>query len=231
MSRNADAPQIYRKGSSPNTRVAISQKNRVFSKPYTTGAPTQKQVGVLATFDYTETRPVDPVRGVGFGDRVVELVPGVTEPMGLTLNRTLMYTAGIIQELGYRGGIDGLVRSLRQHKWPFDIKSELVFSELATSDRGTWAVPGGPLLASDLSGNYALITYFEGCWINSYSVSFPGDSAIVLEDCSVTATDVTDGVHVYGDSPDAYGDLLDSGNNPILKPGSGSDIFRGLFGA
>lgn len=229
MSREADVAQIYRLGSSPNTRVAISQKNRVFSKPYTTGSPSQKQVGVLATFDYTEGRAVDPVRGVGFGDRVVELVPGVTEPMSLTLNRTLMYTAGLIQELGYRGGVDGLIRSLRQHKWPFDIRSELVFSELVTNfDAGSIPAVGRQLeTAGNYNGgsNYAVVTYFEGCWINNYSVSFPSDSAIVMEDCSAFATDCTDGFHSYGSTPDSYGDALDAGNNPIIQPGAGSRIF------
>jgi hypothetical protein len=222
MSREADIPQIYRKGSSPNTRVAISQKNRVFARPFTTGSPTEKQIGTLSTFDYSSSRGIDPVRGVGFGDRVVELVPNVTEPETLTLNRTLMYTAGIVQELGYRGGVDGLVRSLRQHKWPFDIRSELVFSELVTA-RDAAAI----LIRRTGTGdaNYAVITYFECCWINSYSVSYPGDSAIVLEDCSATATDVTDGFSIYGNSPDTYGDLLDSGNNPIIHPGAGSRIF------
>lgn len=222
MARDVADSYIYRKGSSPNTRVAISQKNRVFSRPFTTGSPTDKQVGVLSTFDYSESRAIDPVRGVGFGDKIQELVPGVTEPMTLTLNRTLLYTAGIIQEVGYRGGVDGLVRSLRQHKWPFDIRSELVFSELVT------AKDAGSILVQNLGTddpNFALLTYFEACWLNNISVSFPSDSAIVMEDASATATDVTDGVNTYGNSPDNYGDLLDSGNNPIIKPGSGSRLF------
>jgi hypothetical protein len=222
MARDSADTYIYRVGSSPNTRVAISQKNRVFSRPFTTGSPVEKQVGVLSTFDYSESRAVDPVRGVGFGDKVQELVPGVTEPMSLTLNRTLLYTAGIVQEVGYRGGVDGLVRSLRQHKWPFDIRSELVFSELVTAkDQGAILVK---VQGTD-TPNYALITYFEACWLNSISVSFPSDSAIVMEDASATCTDVTDGVSTYGNSPDNYGDLLDSGNNPIIKPGAGSRLF------
>jgi len=213
---------IYRTGSSPNTRVAISQKNRVFSKPWTASSPTEKQVGVLSTFDYSESRAIDPVRGVGFGDKIQELVPGVTEPMALTLNRTLLYTAGIVQEVGYRGGVDGLVRSLRQHKWPFDIRSELVFSELVT------AQDGGAIIQQVLESggtNFALVTFFEACWLNSVSVSFPSDSAIVAEDAAATCTDVTDGVSLYGADPNSYGDLLDSGNNPILQPGAGSGLF------
>ena len=221
MARNADN-YIYRKGSSPNTRVAISQKNRVFSRPYTTGSPINKQIGVLSTFDYNESRAVDPVRGVGFGDKIQELVPGVTEPMAITLNRTLLYTAGLFQELGYRGGIDGLVRSLRHHKWPFDLRSELVFSELVTAyDAG--------LILNQQTGtddaNFAMVTYFEACWLESVSVSFPSDSAIVMEDCAAKATDCTDGSTLYGNSPDNYGDLLDAGNNPLIQPGAGSKLF------
>ena len=224
MARDAADTYIYRVGSSPNTRVAISQKNRVFSKPYATGNPAEKQVGVLSTFDYSESRAVDPVRGVGFGDKIQELVPGVTEPMSVTLNRTLLYTASIAQEVGYRGGVDGLVRSLRQHKWPFDLRSELVFSELVTNrDLGAILVQ---VPASDGSGNLALVTYFEACWLNSVSVSFPSDSAIVMEDASATCTDVTDGTSTYGITPDNYGDLLDSGNNPILQPNAGSRLYQ-----
>lgn len=223
MARDSSDTYIYRVGSSPNTRVAISQKNRVFSRPYATGATSEKQVGVLSTFDYSESRAVDPVRGVGFGDKIQELVPGVTEPMSVTLNRTLLYTASIAQEVGYRGGVDGLVRSLRHHKWPFDLRSELVFSELVTAkDVGAILIP---VPASDGSGNFALVTYFEACWLNSISASFPSDSAIVMEDASATCTDVTDGTSVYGNTVDSYGDLLDAGNNPILKPGSGSRLF------
>ena len=224
MSRDAADTYIYRRGSSPNTRVAISQKNRVFSKPYSKIAPTQKQIGVLSTFDWSESRTIDPVRGVGFGDKIAELVPNVTEPMGLTLNRTLLYTSSIVQELGYRGGVDGLVRSLRQHKWPFDIRSELVFSELVTALDNAAVI--NKVTGSDPNDtNLALITFYEACWINSISASFPSDSAIVAEDCSVTCTDVTDGVSYYGSGPDQYGDLLDSGNSPILQPGAGSALY------
>lgn len=224
MARNQDS-YIYRVGSSPNTRVAISQKNRVFSKPYTTRQVTEKQVGVLSTFDYSESRSVDPVRGVGFGDKIQELVPGVTEPMSVTLNKTLLYTAGIMQEVGYRGGIDGLVRSLRHHKWPFDLRSELVFSEIFQLPDGTVNITN-QVRSSDNS-NFAMITFFEACWLESVSVSFPSDSAIVMEDASAKATDVTDGAptSVYGTSPDNYGDFLDSGNSPISQPGAGSKLF------
>ena len=222
---------IYRQGASPNTRVAISQKNRVFSKPFAVTNPALfRQVGVLSTFDYTESRAVDPVRGVGFGDRIQELVPGVTEPMGLTLNRTLLYTANIMQELGYKAGVDGLVRSLRHHKWPFDIRSELVFSELVTNfDQASIGkeVNGmGPIIEGSgedqIRHNIALLTYFEACWLENVSLSFPSDSAIVMEDAGAKATDVTDGMHSPGSD---YTDIIDAGNDPITVPGSGSRLF------
>lgn len=224
MARGTDT-YLYTVGSSPETRVAISQKNKVFSKPWTVGTPAFKQVGVLSTFDYSESRGVDPVRGVGFGDKIAELVPGVTEPMALTLNRTLLYTAGIVQELGYKGGVDGLVRSLRQHRWPFDIQSELVFSELVRQ-KDKDQIGTGVVTASD-GQNLAIITYFIACWLNNYSVSFPSDSAIIVEDASASATDVTDGPTGYQADATHYGEFLDAGNNPFTTPGSGSKLYNG----
>lgn len=226
MARATDT-YIYTPGSSPNTRVAISQKNRVYSKSW--GRTSENQIGVLSTFDYSEGRGLDPVRGVGFGDKIAEMVPGVTEPMSITLNRTLLYTAGIVQELGYAGGVDGIVRSLRHHKWPFDIKSELVFSELVTGrDTAQWLNGKGVTVAAQVTngnGNAAIVTLFLGCWLSNYSVSFPSDSAIVVEDATAQATDVTNGTGYNTTDPTQYGDALDSGNNPILKPNSGSKIY------
>lgn len=223
MARQNDT-YLYRRGASPNTRVAISQKNRVFSKPFSPAQTEFKQIGVLSTFDHSESRSIDPVRGVGFGDKIAELVPSVTEPMTLTLNRTLLYTSSIMQEVGYRGGVDGLVRSLRHHKWPFDIRQEMVFSELVRNlDQGAILVP-----TAGADGNLALITRFEACWLNSISASYPSDSAIVMEDASATCTDVLDSSSVFGNGPDDYGDNMESGNNPFTNPGGGSNLFAGV---
>src|SRR5262245_33807483 len=124
---------IYRSGTAPNTRAAVTQKNKVFS--YMVGATKFQQIGVLSEFGHDESRAVDPVRGVGFGDQIAEMVPGVTEPISLTVNKTLLYAVNLFQVFGYKGGVEGLVRSLRHHRWPFDIKQELVFSELVSSDQ------------------------------------------------------------------------------------------------
>lgn len=225
MRNQEEQNSIYWKGAAPQTRVAISQKNRVFSKPF--GANGKwLQVGVLSTFDWSEARTIDPVRGVGFGDRIQELVPSVTEPATLTLNRTLLYTAGLMQELGYKGGVDGLVRSLRHHKWPFDIMSELVFSELVTKGGQVSPFAQGvtPQTSAGADQSLCLTTFFQGCWLNNISISFPADSAIVLENCSATAMDVTDGI---SNIPQFYNDSIDAGNSPFVAGQGGSLLFTG----
>jgi hypothetical protein len=199
---------IYRMGTAPNTRVAVSQKNKIYG--YMVGKNQFQQIGVISEFGFDESRTIDPVRGVGFGDTVAELVPGVTEPMTLTLNRTLLYTVNICQVLGYKGGVEGMVRSLRHHRWPFDIKQELVFSELSSVDDKitTESTTKPATFQGSGSGNIkALFTYYEGCWLNSYSASFTSDAAIVAENSSVTVTDIIDGYSTYGE-------FIDTGLSP-----------------
>lgn len=192
---------IYRMGTAPNTRAAVSQKNKIYG--YMAGVGKFQQIGAVSEFGHDESRAVDPVRGVGYGDQIAELVPGVTEPMTLTLNKTLMYAVNLFQTVGYKGGVEGLVRSLRHHRWPFDIKQELVFSELASQDtypanqtKTAGTQPGGGNFVDTI---YALLTFYEGCWFNSYSASYTSDAAIVAENSSVTVTDVIDGASTYGE--------------------------------
>ena len=209
---------IYRMGTAPNTRAAVSQKNKVFS--YAVGAQAFQQVGAVSEFGHDESRTIDPVRGVGYGDMVAELVPSVTEPMTLTLNKTLLYSANLFQVVGYKGGIDGLVRSLRHHRWPFDIKQELVFSEIASGidplGPGAQQADGtiGPATSGLVTSTIqALFTYYEGCWFNSYSASYTSDAAIIAENSSVTVTDIIDGTSQYGE-------YIDSGLAPISDNGA-----------
>jgi hypothetical protein len=188
---------IYRMGTAPNTRAAVSQKNKVYG--YMIGKKAFQQIGVVSEFGHDESRSIEPVRGVGFGDQVAELVPGVTEPMTLTLNKTLLYAVNLFQTLGYAGGVEGLVRSLKHHRWPFDIKQELVFSEVSSA----YDLQGATVKDAGTTGtattSKALFTFFEGCWLNSYSASYTSDAAIVAENSSVTVTDVIDGTSSYGE--------------------------------
>lgn len=214
---------IYRMGTAPNTRVAVSQKNKIYG--YMVGKGNQggfQQIGVISEFGFDESRSIEPVRGVGFGDMVAELVPGVTEPMTLTLNRTLLYTVNIFQVLGYKGGVEGLVRSLRHHRWPFDLKQELVFSDLSSSEtlgevNGVTgfkqAKNSNPGANSPAATVKALLTFFEGCWLNSYNASFTSDAAIVAENTGVTVTDIIDGYS-------SYGEFIDSGLSPVAANGT-----------
>ena len=125
---------LYDYGTSPNTRVAVSQKVRVLAPAYGTSSALF-QVGVLSSFQPSENRSVEEVRGIGFGDQIAELVPSVTTAMTASVERALLYMANLWQATGFAAGVDGPVRSLKHHKWPFDIEQQLVFSTLADMDR------------------------------------------------------------------------------------------------
>jgi len=126
---------LYDFGTSPNTRTAVSQKVRLLTPHYGSSAA-MHQMGVVSSFNPSQSRTVEPVRGVGFGDQIAELVPSVTEPTTGSFERALLYLCNLWQATGYASGVDGPVRSLAHHKWPFDIEQQLVFSTLADIDLG-----------------------------------------------------------------------------------------------
>ena len=128
---------LYEIGTTPNTRTAVSQKVRILTPGY--GQAARLQMGVLSSFNPSESRTIEPVRGIGFGDNIQELVPSVTEPMSIAFERALLYLSNLWQATGYAAGIDGPVRSLRHHRWPFDVEQQVVFSSLADGD----LPPGG----------------------------------------------------------------------------------------
>lgn len=210
----ASASYLFRQGASPQTESVLSTRFKIFTPSVSSGKFTK--LGVTSSFSISESRNVEAVRGLGYGDQVAELVPGVTTPMAISIDRTALYLANIQQQLGYKAGASGAVRSLKHHKWPFDIKTEIVFSELASQDSaGTDAVPatlnneGG--LDNLGNGNpvtlYAIVTVYEGCWIESYSTGYQVEQAAVAENCSVVCTDTFD---INGS---VYGEFLDSGND------------------
>lgn len=183
---------VHRLGVTPETASVISSKNKIWAVPADATGKTMYQIGVVATFDPSETRAVEPVRGIGYGDHVAELVPGVTEPMTLAVTRTAQYLSNIFQVFGYKGGIDGIVRSLRHHKWPFDIVNELVLSQFISASDSTYSQN----INENFVGSYnseqmkAILTYFEGCWISDYSTSYASDAALVQENVTVNVTDI-----------------------------------------
>jgi len=210
MSSFADS-YLYRQGASAQTKTVVSTRFKVYS--HAVGVGKFARMGVTSSFQVSESKSVDAIRGLGYGDQIAELVPGVTQPMSLTIDRYALYLANMMQMLGYKAGVSGLVRSLKHHKWPFDIKTEIVFSELASESRdlgqATKAnVPGeGGLNNLGNPGLYAVVTVYEGCWMESYSTGYQVDQAAVTENATVVVSDVFD---VAGS---VYGEFIDAGLN------------------
>lgn len=233
---------LYNFGTSPNTRSVVSQKVRILAPGY--GDSTSlHQIGVLANFTPNESRTIEPVRGIGFGDQVAELVPSVTDPMTASLERQLLYLSNLWQSTGYAAGVSGPMRSLKHHRWPFDIRQEIVFSVIADADfSGAETVPAGgtnftggvsPLeYTGSLGGgdvesvtgtHNVLVTYYEACWWQSWSNSgFNKDSALVTESGDVMITDVHDGSNFL------MGEFAATGNDPVVD-GLGSLTYGSTF--
>ena len=226
---------VYDFGTSPNTRTAVNQKVRILT-PHYGNIKAMHQMGVISSFNPTQSRTIDNVRGIGFGDQIAELVPSVTEPTTGSFERALLYLCNLWQAAGYAAGVDGPVRSLAHHKWPFDIEQQLVFSSLADSDLGVANVglsgtagtfDGGvkavsyPMVTPDAKrgdypggnpttrGHSAVITIFEACWFNSWAVTYAKDAGAIMETGDVTISDVHDFASVYGE-------FLATGNDPTI---------------
>jgi hypothetical protein len=108
--------------------------------------------------------------------------------------------SNIYQVFGYKSGVDGIVRSLRHHRWPFDIRQEVVFSSLA-KDKATFATgadtAGSPLEELQKTGTTsALMTFYIGCWMSDFSISYASDTALVQETCTVNVTDIIAGTSI-----------------------------------
>lgn len=189
----SDSSYIYRQGLSPEVKSVVSQKAKIFS--YKTGQEGFTKVGAIGSFDVNETRNAAPVRGVGCGDTIAELVPQYTEPTTIQVNRTALQLESLYQVFGYLAGSDGLVRSLKHHQWPFDIKVEEVLSELCEKAANTTLV--GVSRASEGGSRLAVVTYYEGCWLTSSGKAYNTDANLVTETCNISVTDVTDGRKIF----------------------------------
>jgi hypothetical protein len=218
---------MYDMGTSPNTRTAVSQKVRILTPAYGNSSALF-QMGVLYNFNPTSNRTIEEVRGIGFGDIVAELVPGNTEHMTASTERALLYLSNIWQATGYAAGVDGPVRSLRHHRWPFDVEEQMVMSTIADADLdsagsgfsgASGAFNGGvksieyPTVTeiSGVSGggHTALITMYEACWWGSWSRTYNRDTAIITETGDIHITDEHDFSSIYGE-------FLATGNDPTI---------------
>ena len=221
---------IYDYNSSPNTRAAISQKVRILSPVYKPGNEANNllyQLGVCSSFSADFNRGVEDIRGIGFGDQIAERVPGVSDPVDVSIERTLMYLSNGHQAFGFAGGIDGPVRTLQHHRWPFDIEQQLVFSSIADTETGTTLtdnqkgireidfsgqkVTGAQEAYGENQKHKAIITYFEACWMTAISGANPSaDSSLMAQSISAAAQDVHDLFSTYGE-------FMPSGNDPSLS--------------
>lgn len=204
-----DSSYLYRQGANGQTRTVSSQRNRVYASKV--GESGLGIIGVLGEFKVQESRKIDAVRGIGFGDQIAELVPGNTDVTKINITRTALYLQNLMQSFGYKAGSSGLVRSLKHHKWPFDIRQEVVFSELVSEDKDTgkaraWTSPEGGANNSGDTGNIkAIFTIFEGCWMDSYDYTYSNENTIVAESCGVQVSDIFDG------NDSVYGMFIDAG--------------------
>lgn len=236
---------LYDYNSSPNTRAAISQKVRILTPVYKPGKGSNNllyQLGVCSTFTADFNRNVEDIRGVGFGDRIAERVPGVSDPVDCQLERTLMYLSNGHQAFGFAGGIDGPVRTLQHHRWPFDIEQQLVFSSIADAESPVVDSHKG-IRNIDFSGqkvtgaaeaygtggqtHKAIITYFEACWMTAITgVNPSAESSLMAQSITAAAQDIHDLFSTYGE-------FLPSGNDPTLGQAATirhNNIVRGAKG-
>jgi hypothetical protein len=219
---NLSEGYIYKKGMSPETRTVISTKNKIYAKP--SGHNSFLQIGVVASFDPSDSRSVETVRGIGYGDQIAELVPNASDAITISVARSALYLSLLMQSFGYNAGVDGVVRALKHHRWPFDIKQEIVFSEIAVKNLNG---AQGTRPASE-PGLRALITIYEACWMTGYNVSFTSDTSLVQENCEISCSDIVDGKSNY-ESFVKFGGAQDTGNYPFA--GGGSQRFTRSTGA
>lgn len=224
---------LYQYGTTPNTRVVMSQKVRLLTPAYG-GGDQLYQIGLVSDFSgVSQSKAHEVARGIGFGDHIAEIVPGVTAEVGISITRALMYLSNIWQATGYAGGVDGAVRSLKHHRWPFDLEYQLVFSTLADADlTGSFAdannasktgaqnkdqffgghksltYPNQVANAGTDTSHSVLITMYEACWWTSWDqANMTADGGMVTESGDAQVTDV----HDYSST---YGEFLGSGNDP-----------------
>jgi len=173
----AEQKNIYREGAAPNTRLLNSLKVKLFA--IDSGTDQLHQIGLVQTWTPSHSRTITANRGIGFGDQTAELSVGVTD---LTASAEVlgMYLRNVMQVLGYKSDTSGFVRSLKHHKWPFDVKEEIFIPSFVATD------------AAHKSANGTIITWYEGCWMSSWGHSFSIGDVNVSQSAEMTVTDVVD---------------------------------------
>jgi hypothetical protein len=226
--------ELYKFNTSPNTRVALSQKVRLLAPTYGRDGRSglkRHQLGVVSTFSYDgNSRSTEGLRGIGFGDQLAELVPSVQDNPTISFSRALFYLSNAFQSIGFAGGVDGPVRTVKHTRWPFDMEEQIVFSDIADNESdnsGNGASYTQGIVDVDYSAqnvtdpnveafkyaqkkHKAILTYFETCWLHSIGHSVDIGTAHITEEVACGVTDIHDGFSTYGE-------FLSTGNNPYLN--------------
>lgn len=186
---------VYSRGMVPHTCIAMASSVRIFSKNADTGQ--FAQIGLIQSFRPNDTRRMERARGVGFGDRVAEIVPGTTDTQ-ITVTRMAMYEENILESFGYhtgfnKGGTRGSVRSLSHLKNPFDINEVIVF-HARQGDPTLNSLPGGNERLGFFPTEYTSFWYHD-CWPSTWSrtIDITGN-LIYMEDVTIDVTWVSDGL-------------------------------------
>lgn len=170
---------VYREGVSPNTRLLNPQRVRVFSIDAEDSA--YQPIGLIQTWNPSDTRAIEPVRGIGWGDQIAELAVGVTD-LSATATIMMMYLRDIMQVFGYKAGSSGIIRSLKHHQWPFDVYETVLIPDYIKGQAKSGATVDG--------GITVVKTWYEGCWMSDYSKTFDIGSTSVTQDMTCQISDV-----------------------------------------
>jgi hypothetical protein len=204
-----NTPYVYRYGTAPNTALVNTLKVKLFSfDDATRNNPVMVQIGVLQEWTPADSRTNTAVRSIGYGDQIAEINPGSTELTG-SASVMALYTRNIMQVFGYIAGVSGLVRSLKHHRWPFDIREEIVLPLFIQDGPGASASGsnGDSVRRPEAQHSSAIVTYYEGCWMNDYNRSYTIGDVSVTETSAVIITDVYDPFELSG-----YGEGMSTGN-------------------
>lgn len=241
---NTGQNNVLVSGAMPHSRHVLSSRVRILGIGFN---PANNQdnsredyqvVGAISSFGVSQSRTLEPVRGIGMGDHIIEMVPGQSEPISLSISRAALAMSNLFQEFGYAGGVDGVVRALKHHRYPVDIKQETLISNIADeaalksyndgdlvfnnlkSATGKTATPTPAFQAWQNEENLndfqnggfkAVITWYLGCWFEDFNVTYGVDNAVISEESTIKVTDVS-----ALDSRTVYVPFPRSGNSSVI---------------
>lgn len=240
---NTGQNNVLVSGAMPHSRHVLSSRVRILGIGFDPGNQANNRedyqvVGAISSFGVSQSRTLEPVRGIGMGDQIIEMVPGQSEPISLSISRAALAMSNLFQEFGYAGGVDGIVRALKHHRYPVDIKQETLISYIADKDKlaqytdvdlvlddlksatGKTTTQKDSFQAweneEDLNdfnngGFKAVITWYLGCWFEDFNVTYGVDNAVISEESTIKVTDVS-----ALDSRTVYVPYPRSGNSSVI---------------